>query len=100
MVVVVVKIKEGFGILSLVPRDGGDIVEISQVLYAEGQVEAHLLADGLLGLEVAALAHHHTGRVGGQHGEQKEHQCHHTEHQQQAITDFFNNISNHGGKGT
>ena len=100
MVVVVIQIEKRILVLSFVPRDGGHVVEIGQILHADGQVEAHLLADGLLGLQVAALAHHHARGVGGQHGEQEEHQRHHAEHQQQAVSDLFDYVTKHGGKDT
>ena len=77
------------------PRDGRQIVEVGQILHAHRQVEPHLLADGLLGLNVAPLPHQHPRRIGRQNREQKEHQRDDAQHKQEAIKYSFDDKTKH-----
>ena len=63
MIIIVIQVEEGFLVLGFVPRQGRYVVEVGKILHSERQVQAHFLADGLFGLQVAALPHHHTGGV-------------------------------------
>ena len=79
----------------VVQRQGHEVVEVVEVLQADGLVAPQVAVDDGYALGVGALAQHHAGGVARQDVEEEEHQRHHSQQHQEPIKQPFSNKAQH-----
>ena len=76
-------------------RHRQQVVEIVEVLHADGFVASQVAVDYLDAFGIGPLSQHHAGRVAGQDIEEEEDQRDHPEQDEDAVEKPFQSVAQH-----